>query len=95
MPENERLYCPMCGWCRTFPFGISEKTGEARQVRFNKVDVEHAPIWQRSRLRGAGRGSHNATIEFTASKTLAEMPEEIKEQIRNQCHKILEILEPK
>lgn len=95
MPENERYCCPLCGWWRTYPFGISQQTGAPREVRFDKVDVENAPMWQRSRLRGAGRGSHNATIEFTDSKKLAELPEEIKEQVRNQCHKILGILEPK
>lgn len=82
-----------CGWWRTYPFGISQQTGAPREVRFDKVDVENAPMWHRSRLRGAGRGSHNATIEFTDSKTLAELPDEIKEQFRTQCHKILDILE--
>ena len=92
MPNTERICCPMCGWWRTSPYGENKQTGEIREVRFDKVDVKNAPIWKLSRLRGAGRGSKNATIEFIDSKTLAELPEEMKEQIRRQCHRILDVL---
>jgi len=88
----ERLACPMCGWVRTVNFGISQRTGEAREVRFDKVDVERAPIWRLDRLSGKGQGSKEATIELVDSKTLAELDEDLKEQIRRQCHKILEAL---
>ena len=89
----ERLACPMCGWVRTVNYGASQRTGQPREVRFDKIDVEHAPIWRLDRLSGKGRGSREATIELVDSKTLAELPAELKEQIERQCHKILEILE--
>ena len=88
----ERLACPMCGWVRTVNYGASQRTGQPREVRFDKIDVEHAPIWRLDRLSGKGRGSREATIELVDSKTLAELPAELKEQIERQCHKILEIL---
>ena len=89
----ERLACPMCGWVRTVNYGVNQRTGEAREVRFDKVDVERAPIWRLDRLTGKGRGSKEATIELVDSKTLAELPGELKEQIRRQCQKILSALE--
>jgi hypothetical protein len=50
-------------------------------------------MWMKARLTGAGRGSHNAKIEFTDSKGLKDLPEDMKDQIKRQCHKILEVLE--
>jgi len=88
----ERLACPMCGWIRTVSYGISQRTGEPREVRFDKVDVESAPLWRLDKFSGKGRGSREATIELVDSKTLAELPAELKEQIRRQCLKILEAL---
>ena len=88
----ERLACPMCGWLRTVNYGVSKRTGEIREVRFDKMDVEHAPIWRLDRLSGKGRGSKEATIELVDSKTLAELPGELKEQIKRQCLKILAAL---
>ena len=90
----ERLACPMCGWIRPLNYyGRSQRTGEAREVRFDKMDVGHAPIWRLDKFSGKGRGSREATIELVDSKTLAELPAELKEQIERQCHKILKILE--
>ena len=88
----ERLACPMCGWVRTVNYGVSQRTGEPREVRFDKMDVESAPIWRLDRLTGKGRGSREATIELVDSKTLAELPTELKEQIKSQCEKILAII---
>jgi hypothetical protein len=93
MPDTERIACPLCGWWRTIPYGVNQQTGEIREIRFDKVDPATAPMWRKARLTGAGRGSHNAKIEFIGSKGLNELPEEIKEQIRGQCHKILAVLE--
>ena len=90
--ETERLACPLCGWWRTVPFGIDQQ-GRPREVRFDKVDVANAPMWRLERLSGAGRGSRDAKIELVDSHKLGELPEEIKAQIKEQCHKILEILE--
>ena len=88
----ERLACPMCGWVRTLYYGVSQKTNQPREVRFDKVDVERAPIWRLDRLTGKGRGSKEATIDLVDSKTLAELDDDLKEQIRRQCLKILEAL---
>ena len=91
--ETERIACPMCGWWRTVAFGVSQRTGKPREIRFDKVDVENNPLWRLERLTGAGRGSRDAKIELLETKKLEELPEDIKEQIRSQCHRILEILE--
>jgi len=45
------------------------------------------------KLTGRGRGSKEATIELVDSKTLAQLPDELKEQIERQCLKILAQLE--
>ena len=91
--NTERLACPLCGWWRTLNFGISRRTGEPREVRFDKVDLETAPMWRLEHLAGAGRGSKDAKIELVDSRKLGELSTEIKAQIRQQCLKILEILE--
>lgn len=88
----ERLACPMCGWIRTVNYGVSRRTGKAREVRFDKMELDRAPIWRLDRLIGKGRGSREATIELVDSKTLAELPTELKEQIKRQCQKILKLL---
>lgn len=91
--HTERVACPLCGWWRTLNFGIDQRTGEPREVRFDKVNLETAPMWRVERLSGAGRASRNAKIELVDSRKLEELPSELKEQIRRQCQKILEILE--
>ena len=88
----ERLACPLCGWIRPVKWGYSKRTGEAREVRFDKVDVMKAPIWRLEKLTGKGRGSKDASIELIESKTLSELPPELKAQIKEQCKKILTIL---
>lgn len=93
MPDTERYCCPMCGWWRTSPYGVNPQTGEIREVRFDKVNLDVAPMWRLERLSGAGRGSRDAKIELINSKKLEDLPEELKEQIKRQCHKILEKLE--
>jgi len=91
--QTERVACPLCGWWRTLDWGIDQRSGEPREVRFDKVDVENAPLWRVERLSGAGRASRNAKIDLVDSRKLGELPSELKEQIRHQCRKILEILE--
>lgn len=91
--QTERIACPLCGWWRTVNFGVSQRTGELREVRFDKVDLETAPMWRLESLRGAGRGSKDAKIELVDSRKLGELPPELKSQIRQQCLKILEILQ--
>jgi len=88
----ERIACPMCGWIRTLKYGVSEETGEPREVRFDKIDVENAPIFRVERMSGRGRASKQAVIELVSSKTLAELPDEYKEQIKIQCNRILKNL---
>lgn len=93
MPDTERYCCPLCGWWRTSPYGINKQTGEVREVRFDKVDPGKAPMYRLERLHGAGRGSPDAKIELLGTKKLEDLPEELKEQMKTQCHKILDILE--
>lgn len=93
MPDTERICCPLCGWWRTKLYGVNQQTGEMREVRFDKVDPAAAPMWRKERLTGAGRGSPKAKIELIDSKRLKDLPEEMKEQIRGQCHRILDVLE--
>jgi len=88
----ERLACPMCGWIRPVNYGTSKRTGEVREVRFDKMELDIAPIWRLERLEGRGQGSKKATIELIDSKTLAELPGDLKAQIKRQCQAILEIL---
>ena len=90
--ETERVACPLCGWWRTLNFGIDQYTGKPREVRFDKVDVETAALWRVERLSGAGRASRNARIDLVDSRKLGELPAEMKEQIKTQCQKILEVL---
>ena len=90
--HTERVACPLCGWWRTLNFGIDQRTGEPREVRFDKVDVETAVLWRVERLSGAGRASRNAKIDLVDSRKLGELPAEMREQIKTQCRKILEVL---
>jgi hypothetical protein len=82
----------MCGWWRTHPYGVSRRTGEIRQVKFD-VDVETRPMLRVEQLSGAGRNSPNAKIDVVDSKMLNELPEELKDQIRRQAERILAVLE--
>lgn len=91
----ERLACPMCGWIRPIKWGVSKRTGEVREVRFDKMDLVNAPLWRLEKLTSAGRGSPKATIELVDSKTLIELPGDIKLQIISQCQAILKILKSK
>ena len=88
----ERLACPCCGWLRPVKYGISQRTGKPREVRFDKMDLTRAPLWRLERMTPAGRGSHNAKIELVDSKTLVDLPNDIKLQIISQCQAILKIL---
>ena len=90
MSQAEYLQCPLCGWVRPINYGYG-KYGK-REVRFDKMDLGDALIWQLRELSGAGRGSVNAKISLIEGKTLKEIPEYIKKQIINQCTEILNIL---
>lgn len=90
----ERYCCPMCGWWRTQPYGVNRETGEIREVRFDKVDPATAPMYHKDVMSGAGRGSKDAKVEHIEERGLKDLPDPMKEQIRGQCHRILEVLEP-
>ena len=92
---TERVACPLCGWWRTLNFGVSQRTGEPREVMFDKVDLETAPMWRLDHLAGAGRGSKDSKIELVDSRKLGDLSPELKSQIRQQCLKILKILKEK
>jgi len=93
MADSARYCCPMCGWWRTAKWIRDKETGEAREVRYDKVDPAVAPMWRLERFTGAGRASKLAKIETIETKTLAALPEDMKDQIRAQCQRILEALE--
>lgn len=92
MPDTKAICCPFCGWWRPSPYGV-DREGNPREVRFDKVDPATAPMWRKQRLTGAGRGSPNAKVELLESKGLKDLPEDIREQMKEQCHKILDVLE--
>lgn len=92
MPDTELYCCPFCGWWRPARYGIDQRTGEPREVRFDKVDPATAPMYRVQRLSGAGRGSPDAIVKTIDSKGLQELPEEMKQQMREQAHKILDVL---
>ena len=86
MKEIEYQQCPFCGWCRPVQYG-------GREVRFDKVDPENIKAFQVRRLSGQRIGEpKGGHIEIIESKTLKELPGEIKNQIKNQCNKILDSL---
>jgi len=93
MPATDRICCPMCGWWRTVRYGVDQRTGQPREIRFDKVDPSAAPMMRTERLAGAGRASKEAKIELLDSKGLKDLSEDLKEQIKAQCHRILEALE--
>ena len=84
--EMTYLQCPFCAWCRPIKYG-------GREVRFDKVDPTNVKPIQIRELSGqefgTPKGGHIRIIE---SKRLRELPEELKEQIRAQCQKILKAL---
>jgi len=86
--------CPLCGWRRPEKYGIKQKdSGEKREVRFDKVNVEEVKVWQLWELHGAGRGSRDAVMEELDYKKLEDLPKKVKQQIKTQCQKILSKLE--
>ena len=94
MGEMEYYQCPLCGWRRPIKYGIKQRdAGAKREIRFDKIDVKKAHIWQLWELHGAGRGNPGATMEEIDYKELRWLPERIKEQIKKQCQKILKELE--
>ncbi len=80
MSEMEYQQCCFCGWCRPIKYGN-------REVRFDKVDPGQTKPWQLRELGSLGRGK--GYIKIVDSKVLSELEPEQKEQIKNQCQKIL------
>lgn len=80
----EQYVCPLCGWHRPIHYGTS-RTGEPREVRFDKLDPHTAIAWRKDRVGGG-------QIERIWSKTLVELPDDIKDQVRRQCRAILKEL---
>ena len=82
--DMEYQACPFCGWNRPLKYG-------GREVRFDKVDPSQVRVWQLRQLGSQGRGK--GYIKITDSKVLNELEPGQKEQIKNQCQKILAELE--
>jgi len=90
MAEVKYLWCPLCGWRRPIKYGISQKTGMPRDVRFDKIDLEKIEVYQVYELTSEGKGK--GKMEKIEGKTIENLPEDLKQQIKNQCKKILEML---
>lgn len=84
--------CPLCGWYRQLEGYRTPKMLERKELRFDRVDVENAPLLRVLIFSGAGRASKNAHIETVETKTLRELPEELKAQIKRQATRILAVL---
>ena len=86
MGEMEYQSCPFCAWTRPLSYG-------GRVVSFNKVDLAKVRVWQLRNLSGAGKGSKGAKITMIDSQTLSQLPDNLKQDIKNQAYKILQALE--
>lgn len=86
MKEMIYYQCPFCGWCRPVKYG-------GREVRFDKVEPRETKPFQIRQLSGGRIGEpKGGHIEITESKSLKELSNEMKNQIQNQCEKILDSL---
>ncbi len=86
MARMTYLQCPFCAWCRPIKYGDKE-------VRFDKVDPKNIKAVQVRELTGQRFGTpKGGHIEIIESQTLRELPKDLKEQIRDQCDKILKAL---
>lgn len=86
MKEMIYYQCPFCGWCRPEKYG-------GREVRFDKVDPGETKPFQVRELSGQRIGEpKGGHIQIVESKTLKELPAEMKNQIKIQCEKILDQL---
>lgn len=98
--EVEIYGCPFCGW------NHSKKQSRKRPERggkaltpeqttgfsFSKIDPNKVLVYQRRRMSGAGRRSPNASIETLEALHLADLPDDLKDEIRQQARIILDIL---
>lgn len=85
MGEMEYYSCPFCAWTRPLSYG-------GRDVSLTKVDPGKVRVWQLRNLSGAGKGSKGAKIEIIDSQRLSELPDNLKNDIKKQCQKILQAL---
>lgn len=92
MAEMEYKTCPFCAWTRPIKYGIKKRNGGTwREVKFDKVDPGKVKILETRELShptGQKAGSIK-TVDYTLLK---DLPEELKNQIKNQCNKILKII---
>ena len=96
------FHCPVCLFCKPVKYGISQYTGKERPVpafdrAIDRLDeiyiVEFRSLGGKVEGTGKGyRGSAKGKMEIVGGLTLKELPEEIKEQLRRKCKKILEII---
>jgi len=80
MKKREYLQCPLCGWVRP-------KNYVGGEFRFDKVDAKSVLVWQVKEM-----GGYRSGFKLIEGKKLRELPDELKEQIRTQCKRILEEL---
>ncbi len=78
MKEMTYYQCPLCGWCRPEKY-------VGREVRFDKANPGETKPLQIRQLSGQKIGeSKGGHIEILESKTLKELSEDMKNQVRTQ-----------
>jgi len=77
--RREYLQCPMCGWIRPRIY--------SREVRFDKVDTTKVMVWQMKEM-----GGYKSGFKLVDHKTMKDLPNNLKDQIRTQAERILEEL---
>lgn len=75
----EYLKCPVCGMTKPRKFFAGRD-----EVRFDDVNVKTVMVWQLKEAGGYKSGFH-----IIDSKTLRELPQDLKDQLRRQCEGIL------
>ena len=70
-----------------------DAAGIPREVRFDKVNPATASMARVERLHGHGSGKGASEILLIESKRILSVDSRLLNQIRNQCHKILDDVE--
>ncbi len=97
MKETIQLQCPCCGWVHptshTLP-SIKRRAEhhEFREFRFANIDPAEVFVVRRVRMGGREKGSKRGKVEFLGGLKLGELPGDLKEEIRGQCRRILELV---
>ena len=70
-----------------------DTAGTPREVRFDKVNPATAPMVRIERLHGHGSVKNASEILLIESKGILSVDSRLLQQIRTQCHKMLDVVE--